>query len=111
LWLERPDLGAARAVAAVIRSPRVRALGLAVGSHVQVSCNLLQPFAFGPGQVYDAVAAKTAVARAELVGLIPRAVVHYEERSRWDHLALAEETTIEARLEQAGLDGGRFATD
>ena len=111
LWLERPDLGAARAVAAVIRSPRVRALGLAVGSHVQVSCNLLRPFEFGPGRVYDAVEQHLPVARAELVGLIPRAVLHAEAMSRWEQLALSEESTIEARLSQAGLDGGRFATD
>ena len=108
LWLTDPDLAAARRVAAEVRSPAVRTLGLAVGSHVQVSCNLIAPFAVGPGMVYDQVAWRMPVERAELVGLVPRAVLHAERRTRWEQLALSEGVTIEARLEKAGLDGGRF---
>ena len=111
LWLKDPDLAAARRVAAEIRSPTVRTLGLAVGSHVQVSCNLIAPFVVGPGMVYDEVVRRMPVERAELVGLVPRAVVHAERRSRWEELALSEDETIEARLEKAGLDGGRFSAD
>ena len=108
LWLKDPDLAAARRVAAEIRSPTVRTLGLAVGSHVQVSCNLIAPFVVGPGVVYDEVARRVPVERAELVGLVPWAVLHAERRTRWVQLALSEGETIEARLEKAGLDGGRF---
>ncbi len=108
LWLKEPDLAAARRVAAELRSPTVRTLGLAVGSHVQVSCNLIAPFAVGPGMVYDEVMRSIPVERAELVGLVPRAVLHAESRTRWEQLALSEGKTIEARLKKAGLDGGRF---
>jgi hypothetical protein len=108
LWLAQPDLSVARAVAAAIRGPQVRALGLAVGDHVQVSCNLVAPMALGPGAVFDAVATRTFVGRAEVVGLVPRVIVDSVPRHRWKELDLDLSTTIEARLEQAGLDGGRF---
>jgi hypothetical protein len=35
---------------------------------------------------------------AELVGLIPDAVLHAEDRARWKQLGLAESATIESRL-------------
>ncbi len=73
LWLREPDLDVARALARALRSPAVRALGLAVGRQVQVSMNLLDPTSVGPAQVYDEVAGRVEVARAELVGLVPRA--------------------------------------
>ncbi len=108
LWLAEPDLAAARAVAGAIRGPGIRALGLAVGASVQVSCNLIAPWVVGPGAAFDAVASRAAVARAELVGLAPRAILDAEPRHRWPELDLDPSKTIEARLEQAGLDGGRF---
>ena len=49
------DVAVARAVAAAVRGPDVRALGLATGGATQVSCNLVDPFVVGPAQVYDAV--------------------------------------------------------
>ncbi len=108
VWLADADLDAAKAIAASLRSSQVRALGLQVGDRVQVSFNLVDPIACGPGRVYDAVAAVAAVSRAELVGLVPRQVLRAESRSRWAELDLSEGQTIEARLEEAGLDGGRF---
>ena len=45
-----------------------------VGHQVQVSCNLVDPLVVGPAEVHDAVAARVAVARCELVGLVPAAV-------------------------------------
>ncbi len=130
LWLApdaSPELAAE--VARRVRSPAVRALGLQVGSgrRVQVSCNLIDPGRVGPGAVYDRVAQALrevaeggtesgavrtpdgpVIERAELVGLIPRRVLYDEPPSRWGRLGLRPDQTSEARLEQAGLDGGRF---
>ncbi|HSH23250.1 MAG TPA: hypothetical protein VK975_04225 [Acidimicrobiales bacterium] len=98
LWLVEPDLALARWLARSLRGPAVRALGLAVGSAVQVSCNLLQPWSVGPDAVYDAVAAITPVARAELVGLVPQEVLASIDRRRWELLDLAPDRTVEERL-------------
>lgn len=98
LWLAGADLARARAIARELRSPSVRALGLPVGDAVQVSVNLLAPGDFGPADVFDAVAARAPVARAELVGLIPEAVLHGIDRARWLELDLGEDRTIETRL-------------
>ena len=108
LWLAEPDLDLARRVASEIRGPALRTLGLRVGTGVQVSCNLVDPWRLGPGAAYDAVAARAGVERAELVGLVPASVLDAEEPDRWPQLGLSPHHTIEARLEQAGLDGGRF---
>jgi glutamate formiminotransferase len=109
LWLAEPDLAAARAIARSLRGPHIRTLALQIGEHVQVSCNLIAPWLVGPAVAFDAVASRVAVARAELVGLVPLAVVEKIPRHRWIELDLDPSATIEARLEQAGLDGGRFA--
>ena len=106
LWLVAPDLALARAIARDLRSPAVRTLALQVGDHVQVSCNLVDPSAVGPLTVFDAVAARAAVSRAELVGLVPAAVLSATPADRWDELDLDATKAIEARLESAGLDGG-----
>ncbi len=107
LWLAEPDLDLARRLAAHLRGPAVRALGLPVGDAVQVSCNLIDPQVVGPAAVFDAVAGQTGVARAELVGLLPARVLEAIPKHRWPELDLGRSRTIEARLEQAGLDGGR----
>lgn len=98
LWLEEPDLDVARTIARSIRGPEVRALGLAVGEHVQVSMNLVEPSRVGPLDVYEMVASRTRVSRAELVGLIPHSVLERIPRTRWEQLDLSEEATIESRL-------------
>ncbi len=98
LWLAEPDLARARALAAELRGPAVRALGLAVGRHVQVSMNLIAPEAVGPAQVYEQVASQVEVARAELVGLVPAAVLDDIDPARWAMLGLEAGATIEARL-------------
>jgi glutamate formiminotransferase len=102
LWLAEPDLDAAHRVARSIRSPEVRALGLAVGEHVQVSMNLVDPHAVGPADVWDLVSAQVEVASAELVGLLPRAVLDAIPESRWPDLDLGPDVTIEARLAARG---------
>jgi hypothetical protein len=74
-----------------------------VGGHVQVSMNLVAPLDVGPAAVYDAVAATATVRRAELVGLVPAAVLAATPRSRWDQLDLAADRTIEARLDERAI--------
>lgn len=119
LWLEPgpegvdADLGTAREVARDLRGPAVRALGLRVGDRVQVSMNLVDPAAVGPAEVWDRVSARASVERAELVGLVPEAVLAATPAARWAQLDLAPERAIEARLAErarrphgSGSDGG-----
>lgn len=98
LWLAAPDLSLARSIARSLRSPTVRALGLRVGDAVQVSCNLVEPNLTGPDAVYDAVATQAHIGRAELVGLVPEAVLTAVDPDRWDQLDLSPGRTVEARL-------------
>jgi glutamate formiminotransferase/glutamate formiminotransferase/formiminotetrahydrofolate cyclodeaminase len=98
VWLDGADLPVARAIARELRGRSVRALGLEVGSHVQVSMNLVEPDVVGPDAVYDEVAARASVARAELVGLLPDAVLRRVDPARWAELDLNPERTIESRL-------------
>ncbi len=100
LWLA-PEVGLeeARRIAAGLRSPEVRALGLDVGGRAQVSVNLVAPLVVGPARVYDAVVAVAPVERAELVGLLPAAVLEAIPPERWAALDLEPGRTIEARLE------------
>jgi glutamate formiminotransferase len=102
VWLAEPDGARAREIAAAVRSPAVRALGLTCGDRVQVSMNLVAPEVTGPAEAYDAVAARTAVAGAELVGLVPAAVLDRIPPSRWEELDLDPDRTIEARVRGAG---------
>jgi glutamate formiminotransferase len=103
LWLATEDLSVAKAIAAALRSPSVRALGLVAGGVTQVSCNLVDPVRVGPEFVYDEVdrlahAAGTTIARAELVGLAPARVVEAVPRARRGQLDLDHARTVEARL-------------
>jgi glutamate formiminotransferase len=103
VWLDSADVSPARAVARAVRSPAVRALGLAVGGRTQVSMNLVDPLRVGPLEVYDAVsrlarAAGVTVVGAELVGLAPAAVVDAVPSGRLGELDLDRSRTIEARL-------------
>lgn len=102
LWIEG-SAEDARRIASVIRSPALRALGLDVGGRAQVSCNLVRPTELGPGEAFDLVAAHAEIVRAELVGLLPRAVLAGVPPDRWERLDLDESKTIEARLERASL--------
>lgn len=106
VWLREPDLDRARQVAAAVRSPELRALGLAVGERVQVSMNLVAPDVVGPAEAWDRVAALVPVAAAELVGLVPAAVLDRTDRERWAQLDLDWERTIEARLARTSGGGG-----
>jgi glutamate formiminotransferase len=103
VWLAEPDLDRARQIAAQLRSPSVRALGLAVGQQVQVSMNLIAPLTVGPAEVYDAIAARATIDRAELVGLIPDSLLTRTPIARWHDLDLGADRTIEARLATRGF--------
>ena len=105
LWIDA-TVEDARRIASEIRGPALRALGLQVGHGVQVSCNLIQPEALGPAAAFDAVADRATIVRSELVGLVPASVLAATPPDRWEALDLGPSRTIEARLEQAGLDGG-----
>ncbi len=99
VWLaDGVDVVTARRVAAQVRGPAVRALGLDVGGRAQVSMNLVDPQLVGPAQAYDAVAALVCVAGAELVGLLPAAVLEAVPVTRWDELDLGRSRTIEGTL-------------
>jgi glutamate formiminotransferase len=98
LWLADADLAVAKEIARSLRGPAVRALGLEVAGHAQVSCNLVDPLTVSPAEVADAVSAQARVERAELVGLVPRAVLDRIDRRRWASLDLGEDRTIEDRL-------------
>jgi glutamate formiminotransferase len=105
LWLE-PTEGTetAKRVAKAIRGPRLQALGFDLDGQAQVSCNLIDPLTLGPDAAFDAVADQAPIERAELVGLLPAAVLAAIPSSRWAELDLEPSRTIEARLEQAGLE-------
>lgn len=98
VWLARPDLALARRVATAVRRPGLRALGFPVGDRVQVSMNLTDPLVVGPAAAYDAVAAETDVAGAELVGLVPAAVLDAVPPGRRIELGLDADCSVEARL-------------
>jgi glutamate formiminotransferase / 5-formyltetrahydrofolate cyclo-ligase len=98
LWLAGTDLAKARAVARALRSPLVRALAFPLAEAVQVSCNLLRPLVVGPAEIWDRVAAVAEITRAELVGLVPQAVLSKIPPSRWGELDLGVDKTIEARM-------------
>jgi len=107
VWVAAPSLAAVRDLARSVRRPGIRTLGLAVGDRYQVSMNLVEPGRAGPDAAYDAVAEQAPshaahVEGAELVGLVPRAVLDGVPPHRWGELDLAADRTIEARLERAG---------
>lgn len=103
LWLDTAELAVARTVAGAVRGGAVRSLGLAAAGVTQVSCNLLDPLDVGPADIYERVATAAApygatVTRAELVGLVPRAVVVSVPVDQRRRLDLDDERTIEARV-------------
>ncbi len=104
LVLSAPDIERARVIAAGLRRPGLRTLALVTGPDVQISCNLTDALRLRPDHIYDLVDAALRAAgpgapritRAELVGLLPEAVLEAIPAKRWDALALAPDRTIEA---------------
>jgi glutamate formiminotransferase len=115
VWLTEDDVTVAKQIASAVRAPGLRALGLQVGDRVQVSMNLIEPGTVGPAAAYDRVAHAAAAlgastAGAELVGLVPAAVLDAVPRERWAELDLDEDRTIEARVARRASGGGAGAT-
>jgi glutamate formiminotransferase len=103
VWLKGSDIAAARKIADAIRGPAVRTLGLGIGGHAQVSCNLVDPFTVGPDAVLAAVTTAARglgveVARPELVGLAPLAVVAALDPEARARCGVDLDHTFEARL-------------
>jgi glutamate formiminotransferase / 5-formyltetrahydrofolate cyclo-ligase len=104
VWLrEGTSRTVARTIASAVRGPLVRSLVFHVGDRLQVSMNLVDPAQFGPAPAYDEVARHaralgTGVERAEVVGLVPQAVLEAVPQARWAELDLDPRRTIEARL-------------
>jgi len=108
VWVAGGDAALARSVAASIRGPAVRSLGFALAGSAQVSCNLVDPLAVGPADVYDRIAILLeagggGVERCELVGLLPAEVLTRVPQERWTELDLRPEATIEAQMEERGV--------
>jgi glutamate formiminotransferase len=103
VWLDTDDPAQARQVAAEVRGPGIRALGMAVDGRTQVSMNLVEPLVIGPAEAYDRVAERAAArglrtAGAELVGLLPARALARTPKGRWAELDLSAERTIEWRI-------------
>jgi glutamate formiminotransferase / 5-formyltetrahydrofolate cyclo-ligase len=102
LWLHNVTLDQATEMAKAVRAPAVRALAFEVGDDVQVSCNFIDVPTGRPSIVYDQVKSMLSgsgeIERAELVGLIPTALLDAEDENRWEELGLGRDATIEARL-------------
>lgn len=104
VWLPRgTDLMTTRRIASDVRRPGLRTLGLMVGGRPQVSMNLVEPWRISPADAFDAVRDRCRTENidtdgAELVGLLPRAVLDAIPDGRWAELDLDIGRTIEARL-------------
>ena len=107
IWLTGVTLERARKLAAEVRGPGVRALGLDVEGAVQVSCNLVDPVRHPPTEVLDtvsnALSGSEAVLRCELVGLAPGAMLRIVPEARWAAIDLSWGMTIEAAAAVRGL--------
>ena len=99
LWLDGVDLESTKKIATSVRTSTIRTLGLQVGGFTQVSINLVNPEVSNPADAFDAVQQFADIHHAELVGLLPRDVLFSIPEGRWENLDLAEEKTIEWRLE------------
>ncbi|MGH8997167.1 MAG: hypothetical protein ACRDYB_14245, partial [Acidimicrobiales bacterium] len=73
----------------------------------QVSCNLVDPGALGPADAYDlvlgAMPRSADIVRAELVGLVPQAVLDATPPERWVELGLSASSGLEARVRDPAL--------
>jgi glutamate formiminotransferase / 5-formyltetrahydrofolate cyclo-ligase len=111
LYLDRPDVAAARAIAKALRASNggltgVKAMGVLVQERAQVSLNITD-FRLTPVQQAFVTVSQlatrhgTKVVEAELIGLLPEEA--YERDSDWVRLIRgfkAEERILERRLQQ-----------
>ena len=100
VWLEGVSLQRTREIASAVRTEHIRTLGLQVGEFTQVSVNLVSPHVANPVHVVDVVKQHTAIHHCELVGLLPEEILRAIPQDRWEELDLAEDRTIESRLQR-----------
>lgn len=100
VWLQGVSLQRTREIATLVRAEHIRTLGLQVGDFTQVSVNLVSPTIANPIHVVDAVKQHTTIHHCELVGLLPEEILHAIPQDRWEELDLAEDRTIESRLQR-----------
>jgi glutamate formiminotransferase len=111
LYLDRPDVTAARAIAKALRASSgglegVKAMGVLVQGRAQVSLNITDFRLTSVGQVFAAVgrlaaAHATKVVDGELIGLLPEEA--FERDSEWIRLISGfkpEDRILERRLKQ-----------
>jgi glutamate formiminotransferase len=102
LWVRGVSLGEANVVAKALRRSEVRVLAFEMpDDFLQISFNLIDPLRVPPSVVYDEAVDLLSVGsidHAELVGLIPEALLRLEDPKRWRQLGLSKDTTIESRL-------------
>ncbi len=98
VWLKDSTIEDGQKIARELRSREVRTLGLKLGDEIQVSMNLIAPDLVGPAFVFDEIAKRAEIDRAELVGLVPARVLTQIAKSRWSELDLSKEKTIEWSL-------------
>ncbi len=112
LFLDRPDITAARAIARALRASgggleSIKAMGLLVRGRAQISLNITDYRLTSVGQAFAevsrlAAAHTTKVVEAELIGLLPEDA--YERDSEWVRLISGfepEERIIERRLQHS----------
>ena len=121
LFLDRPDITAARAIARALRASgggleSIKAMGLLVRGRAQISLNITDFRLTSVGQAFAevsrlAAAHTTKVVEAELIGLLPEDA--YERDSEWVRLISGfepEERIVERRLQHSlEWPGGRGA--
>jgi glutamate formiminotransferase len=101
LWVRGIDIAEGRVMAKALRRPDLRTLAFQMPDMVQLSFNLIDPLNMRPSMVYDKVLGLLdtgVIDHAELVGLLPDAVLRAEDPKRWKQLGLRENATIESRL-------------
>ena len=111
LYLDRPDVTAARAIAKALRASNgglegVKAMGVLVQGRAQISLNITDFRLTSVGQVFAAVgrlaaAHATKVVDGELIGLLPEEA--FERDSEWIRLIRGfkpEDRILERRLKQ-----------
>jgi glutamate formiminotransferase len=111
LYLDRPDVTAARAIAKALRASNggltsVKAMGVLVQGRAQVSLNITDFRVTPVHRAFEAISRMaeghgTKVVDAELIGLLPEEA--YERDSEWVRLIggfKAEERILERRLQQ-----------
>jgi glutamate formiminotransferase len=103
------DRSALAQVASAVRSPELRTLPLILGAGpdavLQVSCNVVAPFAITLDVVVDRVIAAlphgASVVQGELVGLLPAWALTALPPGRWPALGVSPLSTLEAHLKHS----------